>query len=378
MASSGGVRIGELLLEKGLVRASELTSALDEQAREGRRLCSLLIARGALEFDDGARALGEQHGRPCALAKHLANRDASLAALLPADFGRASCALPIGRTSGGALIVAARDPAPSLRASLERLVHGEFTLVVAPATRLEQLIAASYGAAPQDEFDIELDSALDLEPAPRTPPAPDVDMLDPDSVRGALSDLDDVRVSKDPSQSGLLKLNTMASSPNLKISPGPGRALPKAAPTLDATRLALAHASTRETASELAVSYIAGRWRSGAILAIREDAAVGYRGHGIADLAELHLPLRLASTVERAVQTRKLATSSPASPAQDQLVRVLYATAIIAVPVIVADAVIAVLATGDSIHGSADTSAATNLVELAQALASAYDRIRRG
>jgi Type II secretion system (T2SS), protein E, N-terminal domain len=366
------VRIGDLLREKGLVRASDLAAAVEAQAREGRRLCSMLITRGALDFDEGARVLGEQRGVPCALSKHLANRDIALAALLPADFGRASNALPIGRTSGGALIVAARDPAPALRASLEKLLGADVTLVIAPATRLEHLIAAAYGVPVSDEFDVDVDSQVDL--PPHLPPLPDVDMLDPDSMRMALSDLDDARVAKDPTQSGLLQIGAMASSSSLKIQ---ARALPPAAPTIEATKLALEHVGTRDVASDLAMSFIAGRWLSGAIVAIREDTAIGYRGHGIVDLAELHLPLRLASTVQRAIQTKRVAQGSSPSPAQDQLVKVLRANSIVAAPVLVGDELVAVITAGDSIHGAADSNAPIELGQLAQALGDAYDRIRR-
>jgi hypothetical protein len=364
------VRIGDLLREKGLVRASDLAAAVEEQAREGRRLCSILITRGSLDFDEGARVLGEQRGVPCALSKHLANRDVALAALLPADFGRASNALPIGRTSGGALIVAARDPAPALRASLEKFLGADVTLVITPATRLEHLIAAAYGVPASDEFDVDVDSQVDLPPL--LPPLPD--MLDPDSMRMALSDLDDARVAKDPTQSGLLQIGAMASSSSLKI---PAGRLPPAAPTIEATKLALEHVGTRDVASDLAMSFIAGRWRSGAIVAIREDTAIGYRGHGIIDLAELHLPLRLASTVQRAIQTKRLAQGSPPSPAQDQLVKVLRSSAIVAAPVLVGDELVAVITAGDSIHGAADSNAPIELGQLAQALGDAYDRIRR-
>jgi len=375
------VRIGDLLLAKGLVRASDLARAVADQPASGKRLCSLLVAHGALEYDDAARALGEQRGFPCALAKHLANRDTSVISLISAELGRVSHVLPIGRSSNGTLIVAARDPAPALRATLEKQL-GAVTLVITPATRLEQLISAAYGDSPHDEFDIDLDSAVDLDPLPMSPPQADVDMLDPDSIRMALSDLDDERVSKDPTQSGLLQINAMASA-----SSGGFRAsgtnisgafkLPPAAPTIDATKLALEHAATRDAASDLAMSFIAGRWRTGAIVVIREATAIGYRGHGIADLAELHLPLRLPSTIQRAIETKRLANSAPPSPAQDQLVRVMKSTAITAVPVVVADNAIATIAVGESILGAADTSAPAELGQLAQALGGAYDRIRR-
>ncbi len=372
MASFGRVRIGDLLVEKGLVHARDVAAALS--STEVGRLCSVLIARGVLEFDIAARALGEQRGVPAALARHLEGRDTSLAAKLPSDFGRASCALPIGRTTGGAMIVAARDPDAALRTSLERLV-GSVTLVVTPATRLEQLIAAAYGDAPRDEFDIDIDSAVDLWPL--DPPPPDVDMLDPDSIRMALSSLDDVRVAKDPNQSGLIQMSTVSSSPSIKLQPA-GRALPPAAPKIAAILEALERAASREVASDLAMSFIAGRWLAGAIVVVRDDTAIGYRGHGIADLAELHLPLRLPSTIARAVQTQRTRSEMPPSPAQDQLARVLHAQAITAAPVIVEGRVMAVVATGDSIHGSADTNAANELGQLAYALGEAWDRIRRG
>ena len=379
------MRIGDLLVAKGLVRASDLARAVAEQPGSGRRLCSLLITHGALEYDDAARALGEQRGTPCALAKHLENRDTALISLISAELGRVSNVLPIGRTSNGTVIVAARDPAPALRATLEKLL-GPVTLVVTPASRLDQLISHAYGAAPHDEFDIDLDSAVDLDPfpdaSPMSPPQADVDMLDPDSIRMALSDLDDERVSKDPTQSGLLQVNAMASASSaaLKITKtnasGAFR-LPDAAPTISKTQLALEQAANRDKASDIAMSFVAGRWRTGAIVVIRDGTAIGYRGHGVADLAELHLPLRLASTIQRAFETKRLANSSPPSPAQDQLVRVLRASVIAAAPVVVADNVIAVIATGDSILGAADTTAHTELGQLAQALGAAYDRIRR-
>jgi hypothetical protein len=371
VAFSSLVRIGDLLVEEGLVSAAELAAAL--ASTQVGRLCSILIERGALEFDAAARALGEQHGVPAALQRHLEGRDHALAAELSGAFARAACALPIGRTTGGALIVAVRDPSMALRTSLERLV-GSVTMVVTPATRLEQLIAAAYGDAPHDEFDIDLASVVGV--VPLEPPPPAVNLLDPASVRMALSSLDDVRVAKDPEPRGMLQPTTL--TPLSGQSPQPGRALPRAAPTLSATVEALERAKTRDEASDLAIGFIAGRWLAGAIVIVREGTAIGYRGHGIADLAELHLPLGLPSTIALAIETRQTQTMMPPSPAQDQLARVLHTQTIIAAPVTVDDQVVAVVTTGDSIHGAADADAAHELGQLASALGAAWDRVRRG
>jgi hypothetical protein len=90
------MRIGELLVEQRKLRQSDLTRALAE-ATPGKRLCSILIKRGLVDYDDAARALGEQRGVPCALAKHLAGRDPKLASLIPGELGRSSFALPSKR-----------------------------------------------------------------------------------------------------------------------------------------------------------------------------------------------------------------------------------------------------------------------------------------
>src|SRR4051794_31582789 len=126
------MRIGELLVEQRKLRQSDLTRALAEVA-PGKRLCSLLIKRGLVEYDDAARALGEQRGVPCALTKHLAGRDPKLATLIPAELGRSSFALPIGKSSRGDVIVCVRDPAPALLATLERAINATVTMVITPA-----------------------------------------------------------------------------------------------------------------------------------------------------------------------------------------------------------------------------------------------------
>ena len=55
-------RLGELLLERDLVRAADLESALAVQAATGRRLGEILVTRGALSAQDLIGTLAEQHG----------------------------------------------------------------------------------------------------------------------------------------------------------------------------------------------------------------------------------------------------------------------------------------------------------------------------
>ena len=147
----GAMRIGELLVEQRMLQPADL-ERVRANRRPGTRLVSALIETGVLAFDDGARALGQHKGIAAALAKHLNGRDPQVVKLLPAELGRAACALPIGRTSGGALIVCVRDPAPALLARLREALKTEILMVIAPAQRLEDLIELEYGAPPVDDF----------------------------------------------------------------------------------------------------------------------------------------------------------------------------------------------------------------------------------
>ncbi|HEY5926626.1 MAG TPA: hypothetical protein VIV11_33295 [Kofleriaceae bacterium] len=247
------MRIGEILIEQRKLRADDLTRALSEKPVD-KRLCSFLIAKGLVDFDDASRALGEQRGAACALAKHLAGRDPALARLIPAELGRGSCVLPIGRSSKGSVIVCVRDPAPALLRALEQASKSDILMVITPASRLESLVMEAYGSGSAEEFDVDFELGHDLpapppsrvtrgplptppmpfqrvespnafpraETPPPLPPLPDMSSLDPESIRLSLTDLDDVRVTKDPAQSGLItRMGTTLPPSNKPITTPP-------------------------------------------------------------------------------------------------------------------------------------------------------------
>jgi len=471
------MRIGELLVEQRKLSGTDLTRALAEKPSD-TRLCSYLIAKGLVEFDDASRALGEQRQIACALSKHLAGRDPELAKLLPHDVGRNSCALPIGRTSKGSVIVCVRDPSPAVMSALTSAIPGDVMMVIAPADRLEKLVADAYGKAPTGELDIELDFHTSR-PAPRRPlstppmplprattpaplpPLPEMDALDPASVRDALIDLDDVRVSKDFSQSDQLpKIQTLppaapkqapratlppATKPASELTfpaststtippwpvtpaegtpvaktkivkrpstdpgatreragseprtrapsePRPSRAgsdpgataaelrslgtdgRPTRPMSLDLMSVGLEHAPNREAATDLVLAYVATRWQCGIVLAVRDKAAIGYRGHGVAAPESVTVSLGSPSTVQRALQTRDVSVETPNGVGQSALSHALNnAKTPAAAPVLVGGQPVAILAVGDPII--APDRAPSDLKQLADALGAAYQRI---
>ncbi len=421
------MRIGELLIEQRKLSAEELSRALREKPAD-RRVGSFLITKGLVDFDDVSRALGEQKGVPCALSKHLAGRDPELAKLISAELGRSSCALPIGKSSKGSVIVCVRDPAPALLRALEQAIKGDILMVVAPASRLEQLVAEAYGSASADEFDIDFDLASDLpaptpsrvtrgplptppmpfksvEPTPARefpraetpaplPPLPDMSMLDPESIRYALTDLDDVRVTKDPAQSGQIPImgasntlppaNRPSTPPPLSVlaagtvtNPNLNARTPTTPTktTFEMVQIGLERAPTREAATDLVLSYVATKWGAGLVLAIRDKAAIGYRGHGVVAPESVTVSLGSPSTVQRAVQTRSVSIEAPAGVGQSALLHALNRPKMpAAAPILVAGQPVAVIAVSDPLDGPQEIAAA-DLTMLAEALGAAYKRI---
>lgn len=206
-------RIGELLLGQHLVDEDTLARALADQKTLGRRLCSILIARGAVHPDDAVRALAAQHEMAGALQRHLTGRDPVLARLLPAELARSWMALPIGRMRGGELIVCVRDRSDELIPELERATQGPVMLAIAPASQLEALVASAYGRVPTGELDVNLETGI----------IPVVD----DDPAFQLVDLDDKSVAKMTQQIAIEARHSPAGMParpsDRTITPVPSR-----------------------------------------------------------------------------------------------------------------------------------------------------------
>ena len=387
------MRVGEILLGNGWVDRTSLQRAIAEQRHTGKRLCSLLIARGLLDPDHASRALGEQHGVSAVLQRHLEQRDRAVAMLLPSALARANLALPLGRSRSGELIVCVRDPRPEVQAAIQQAIGGTIIMAVSPASQLESLIDMIYEPADDDEIDVDL----------TTGPIATIDQLEPqtsgpiavigESLPGVIGELslvglDDLRVAKDPSQSGSnlppSMPRTMTSAPQAARTSTLSRTTtPRAIPivlTLDQTIAALADAPDQARATELAMRFARGRWASALLFTIKEGAALGQRGHG-PSLSEdavqaVAIPLTTPTIIKVAHDTRRLAVETPpdAGAIQERLVRMLGVAVPCAAPIIVGNRVAGVLTVGEALGDPDDGS---DLDYLASALAEAYLRTDR-
>ncbi|MBI4341378.1 MAG: hypothetical protein HY598_03755 [Candidatus Omnitrophica bacterium] len=101
-------RIGEVLLERGVITAKELEKALAYQKERGGLMGQALIQLGFVTEEEIALALTAQYGFPY-LPLDNYEIDGGLTALIPEETARQYCLIPVDRI-GNALTLAMADP----------------------------------------------------------------------------------------------------------------------------------------------------------------------------------------------------------------------------------------------------------------------------
>ena len=136
-------RIGELLLEAGVVSADQLSEALAEQQRSGGRLCYNLIRLGHLTADDLVGFLRDQFGVAAVNLERYQVPEAVLR-LIPATFARERRVVPL-HVLGNALTVALLDPSRAEDIAAIREITGlEPEPVICPEAALEAALLRFY------------------------------------------------------------------------------------------------------------------------------------------------------------------------------------------------------------------------------------------
>ncbi len=105
-------RLGELLIDEGLITIDQCEEALRTQARFGGRLGTNLVELGYLDLDTVTRALAAQHGMAGALSRHFAEVDSELQERLSAKTALLYECIPLvhvfGRKHG--VVIASTTP----------------------------------------------------------------------------------------------------------------------------------------------------------------------------------------------------------------------------------------------------------------------------
>lgn len=129
------MRLGELLVDAGLVTETEVLDALQAQQARGGRLGTVVSELGLVDLDTLSRCLGCLHDMPAALARHFAHADRQLQERFPRELADRYECLPLVRAGKHVVMAASTPLEPASRVAIAR------ELGIAPE-RVVQAIAA--------------------------------------------------------------------------------------------------------------------------------------------------------------------------------------------------------------------------------------------
>lgn len=103
------MRLGDLLIEAGLLTDDQLSDALRAQVMWGGRLGTSVSELGFLDLDTLSRVLGWQHSLPAALSRHFDHADRQLQQALSGDLAEHYGCVPLLR-AGKRVVIASMSP----------------------------------------------------------------------------------------------------------------------------------------------------------------------------------------------------------------------------------------------------------------------------
>jgi hypothetical protein len=144
------MRLGELLLQKGVITKGQLQTALHEQGRCGGRLGTNLIELGYADVDTIALALSVQRGFPALRREHIAAIDARVLGLFPESVVTKHKAIPIGytMTKPPRVVVASMDPTTTPIDELAFAAGSRIEAWIAPEALIQECLEKYFGAPP--------------------------------------------------------------------------------------------------------------------------------------------------------------------------------------------------------------------------------------
>jgi type IV pilus assembly protein PilB len=144
-------RLGDILLNEGLISADQLKTALAEQKQSGHRLGYLFVKLSMLDEVEITKALARQLRMPAVDLSRF-EPDVKLLRLIPADMARKHMVLPL-RRDGRNLTVAMVDPSDlGLLQDLKFITRFDVFPVIAGEFSLRNLIDKHYDAGDQQQL----------------------------------------------------------------------------------------------------------------------------------------------------------------------------------------------------------------------------------
>lgn len=135
--------IGQLLLEKGVIKQAQLEEALKIQKEKGGLLGQILAGLGHVTEEQIAQAITVQYGFPYLPLSNY-DTDENAIKLVPENVARQYCLIPIDKI-GNTITIAMADPLNTQAIEdIELLTNSSVQIFVSTATDIKQAIDKSY------------------------------------------------------------------------------------------------------------------------------------------------------------------------------------------------------------------------------------------
>jgi len=168
------IKIGEILIQQGLITEDQLKEAIKSQKKGGGRIGEVLIKSGILTEEDIIKALGTQLNIPFNTKNNQLlqpSSDMGLDKVVPFDFAKANLVLPI-KKENNKIVCAVADPLDLLMLDNLRMVTGtEVDLIIATKTELVAAIQEFYTATRAQVIQSHVGSTKSAQAAPEPKPA---------------------------------------------------------------------------------------------------------------------------------------------------------------------------------------------------------------
>lgn len=386
------MRIGELLVQQGLVTPAELDAGLRTQQQYGGRIVSTLVELQYVDGDHATRALAKLRKVPAALQKHFDAAEPSAIARIPRKVAEKYCAVPLGWAgdAGSALILAMLEPTDLLAVEEMRFLAGaKLVPGIAIEVRIRHALHRWYGvpmntsrgfvSLGERTNDLETVSNRHVVPPSQAPPPPQAYRP---NAPGKIDLTLEMPLASSPDSSPASLPPFVArklTPPRLTIDPPPQpprratipplpredpderpHAPPPRAPS--SSRILLAdEAITRITGTrgfeervDILIAYLRGAFEAGAVFAVRNDIAFAWKafGPGLAPRGEppkIAVPLTQASVLVLPYEAKTTFFGTPSADGSELNTRIwkgLGAAApreALAVPIVLDDKVAAIV-----------------------------------
>jgi hypothetical protein len=145
-------KLGEILVEAGVLTSAQLEDALESQVVFGGRLGTNLIEMGLLGENDLARYLSRKMGLPCVTSEQLMSVTPDIIRLLPRELAEKYHIIPLSLDKKR-LTLAMLDPSDLSLMDEISFVTGYFIIpVIAPELRMVLALEMHYGIKPDMRF----------------------------------------------------------------------------------------------------------------------------------------------------------------------------------------------------------------------------------